>query len=494
MFYVAMDLDELDEVPRRLRFVSRNRWNLLSFRDDDHLLPPAARRARLGARACCGPRAWIPMAGRSRWSPTSGASATSSTRPASSSAAIAPASSRSSSSRSTTPTASGTCTCSAATRRPAGFVDSMEKAFYVSPFIEMAGRYTVRVRDEPARLRITINEVQDDGLLLHTSLDLTRRRLSDRMVAADAPAPSDGQPQDDRDDPLACPAAVAARGPIPSTWGGAHDDHTDDRSAAPRAWRTRSCPGSPGGSRRLRRIASRSGISWQSCRTVAAGRSATRPPDRRAEIHIHDTRALTKLLVDGETGGGEAYMDGLWSSPDLAGLLRWAALNRESLALSTGWFRAPGPAPTDARPSAPTEHEAQSRRNISAHYDLGNDFYRTFLDETMTYSSAVFESADQSLADAQREQVPAHGRRRWPGRRPARPRDRDRLGRVRPLRRRRARLPRDVRDDLEGTARVGDSSGSGPRACRTGSTSSCGTTATSPGRTTRSSRSRCSKP
>jgi uncharacterized protein len=64
----------------------------------------------------------------------------------------------------------------------AGFVDSMEKAFYVSPFIEMAGRYTVRVRDEADRLRITINEGQDEGPLLHTSLDLRRRRLSDRMV------------------------------------------------------------------------------------------------------------------------------------------------------------------------------------------------------------------------------------------------------------------------------------------------------------------------
>ena len=62
------------------------------------------------------------------------------------------------------------------------FVASMDKEFYVSPFIEMAGRYTVRVRDEAARLRITINEAQDDGLLLHTSLDLTPRRLTDRMV------------------------------------------------------------------------------------------------------------------------------------------------------------------------------------------------------------------------------------------------------------------------------------------------------------------------
>jgi DUF1365 family protein len=64
----------------------------------------------------------------------------------------------------------------------AGFADSMDKAFYVSPFIEMTGRYTVRVRDEPTRLRITINEDPGDGLLLHTSLDLVRRPLTDRMV------------------------------------------------------------------------------------------------------------------------------------------------------------------------------------------------------------------------------------------------------------------------------------------------------------------------
>ena len=57
--------------------------------------------------------------------------------------------------------------------RRADFAASMDKDFYVSPFIEMVGRYTVRVRDEPSRLRITINEDQDDALLLHTSLDLT---------------------------------------------------------------------------------------------------------------------------------------------------------------------------------------------------------------------------------------------------------------------------------------------------------------------------------
>ena len=124
--------------------------------------------------------------------------------------------------------------------------------------------------------------------------------------------------------------------------------------------------------------------------------------DVRAEFRIHDREALVRMLTGGETGGGEAYMDGLWSSPDLAGLLRLAALNREALALSAGWFRIPGQLRRTVAHRLRRNTQRQSRRNIAAHYDLGNDFYRLFLDETMTYSAAVFEAPDQTLADAQR--------------------------------------------------------------------------------------------
>ena len=124
--------------------------------------------------------------------------------------------------------------------------------------------------------------------------------------------------------------------------------------------------------------------------------------DQRAEIHIHDREALVRMLVHGETGGGEAYMDGLWSSPDLAALLEFVIANRSSLALSTGWWRMPAQLGRTMAHRARRNTKGQSRKNISAHYDLGNDFYRLFLDETMTYSSAVFASPDQSLADAQR--------------------------------------------------------------------------------------------
>ena len=126
------------------------------------------------------------------------------------------------------------------------------------------------------------------------------------------------------------------------------------------------------------------------------------PPEDRAEIRIHHGHALVRMLLGGETGGGEAYVDGLWSSPDLAGLLRLAARNREALALSSGWFRVPAQLGRTIAHRLRRNTRAGARRNIAAHYDLGNDFYRLWLDETMTYSSAVFETADQSLADAQR--------------------------------------------------------------------------------------------
>jgi DUF1365 family protein len=68
-------------------------------------------------------------------------------------------------------------------RRPEGpFVASMAKDFYVSPFLDMEGRYTVHVQDDPARLRIAINERRDDRPVLATSLLLTRRPLTNASV------------------------------------------------------------------------------------------------------------------------------------------------------------------------------------------------------------------------------------------------------------------------------------------------------------------------
>jgi cyclopropane-fatty-acyl-phospholipid synthase len=125
-------------------------------------------------------------------------------------------------------------------------------------------------------------------------------------------------------------------------------------------------------------------------------------PGLAGEITVHDRAAFVRLLLDGETGAGDAYMDGQWSSPDLVALLQLASVNRRALALTSGWWRAPTQAARILAHRSNRNTPDGARRNIVAHYDLSNDLYRLFLDETLTYSSAVFTSAKQSLADAQR--------------------------------------------------------------------------------------------
>jgi len=166
------------------------------------------------------------------------------------------------------------------------------------------------------------------------------------------------------------------------------------------------------GDQLLRRAAIRAGLSVAS--RIRIGQLTVVLPDgsrrvfgdpassRAAEIRVHDTAAAVRLLLHGETGVGEAYMDGQWSSPDIEALIELAALNRSALGLGGRWWRAPLELPRRLAHRARKNTKAKARENISAHYDLGNDFYRLFLDETMTYSAAVFESPDDTLERAQR--------------------------------------------------------------------------------------------
>ena len=121
----------------------------------------------------------------------------------------------------------------------------------------------------------------------------------------------------------------------------------------------------------------------------------------RAVLDIAHPRSFRRLLLGGEIGLAEAYIDGDWTSPDLASVFEFGSRNMTKL---TGTLT--GIAPLEwarkvtHRLRANTR--AGSRKNIAAHYDLGNAFYQQWLDPTMTYSSAVFETPDQSLEDAQR--------------------------------------------------------------------------------------------
>jgi cyclopropane-fatty-acyl-phospholipid synthase len=119
----------------------------------------------------------------------------------------------------------------------------------------------------------------------------------------------------------------------------------------------------------------------------------------RATVHINSPDAWP-LLLHGSRGMGEAYMEGLWDTPDLTAVVRVAARNigrldrwRRRLApvrvpwqLMHGWRRG--------------SSRSDSRRDIAAHYDLGNDLFALMLDERMMYSSAYFPRAEMTLSEA----------------------------------------------------------------------------------------------
>ncbi len=118
-------------------------------------------------------------------------------------------------------------------------------------------------------------------------------------------------------------------------------------------------------------------------------------------LAVHDWAVFGEILARGDIGFGEAYIDGRWHSNDLTGLLTLLNRNREAIrgVIYGRWL----PLLAERlRHAFNANSRRGSRRNIMAHYDLGNDFYRAWLDETMSYSSALFESGASSLADAQR--------------------------------------------------------------------------------------------
>lgn len=120
-----------------------------------------------------------------------------------------------------------------------------------------------------------------------------------------------------------------------------------------------------------------------------------------ATIEVLDSAFYSDIAFGGSIGAGEAYMRGSWRSDDLVSVVRILLQNRDVLdgmEKGTAW-----PTRTLQRFFHWLHRNTRkgARRNISAHYDLGNDFFALWLDESMMYSSAMFEHPDQSLADAQ---------------------------------------------------------------------------------------------
>ncbi len=123
-------------------------------------------------------------------------------------------------------------------------------------------------------------------------------------------------------------------------------------------------------------------------------------PGPVAEIHIHNDDLFARLIREGDLGFCDAYLDEWWSTPDLQSFMDLVHADNENI-----YDGFPGLGLVRRfekfRFWLQRNHKEQARKNISYHYDLGNDFYGLWLDETMTYSSALFETGQESHEAAQ---------------------------------------------------------------------------------------------
>lgn len=123
-------------------------------------------------------------------------------------------------------------------------------------------------------------------------------------------------------------------------------------------------------------------------------------PGPVAELRIHNPDVFSRLIREGDLGFCDAYLEGWWSTPDLQAFMDLIHADNETI-----YDGFPGMMLVRAyerlRFWMRRNHRQQARKNISYHYDLGNDFYALWLDDTMTYSSALFETGQESTEKAQ---------------------------------------------------------------------------------------------
>ncbi|MBT8458412.1 MAG: cyclopropane-fatty-acyl-phospholipid synthase family protein [Boseongicola sp.] len=123
-------------------------------------------------------------------------------------------------------------------------------------------------------------------------------------------------------------------------------------------------------------------------------------PGPVAELHIHNPDVFARLIREGDLGFSEAYLEGWWSTPDLQAFMDVVHEDNDEMYSSYSGM-AIIRAFERMRHWMNNNSKAQARKNISHHYDLGNDFYSIWLDDTMTYSSALFKTGQEDLEKAQ---------------------------------------------------------------------------------------------
>lgn len=129
-------------------------------------------------------------------------------------------------------------------------------------------------------------------------------------------------------------------------------------------------------------------------------RAEGRGPGPICEAHIHNPEIFARLIRDGDLGFCEGYLDGWWSTPDLLAFFDF--MHADNFALFDGFPAIKLVALYEKfRFWMQANSKRQAKKNIAAHYDLGNDFYALWLDRSMTYSSAVYRSGSEDLETAQ---------------------------------------------------------------------------------------------
>ncbi len=137
--------------------------------------------------------------------------------------------------------------------------------------------------------------------------------------------------------------------------------------------------------------------------TATFGRPDPSAPS--ASIQINDDRAYGAIAFGGSVGAGDAYVDGLWESDDLVGLVRLMVANRSALEQIDGPLAGLSRTLQKVAYRFQRNTRAGSQRNISAHYDLSNELFELFLDPTMTYSCAIFDNGAKTLEEASIEKL-----------------------------------------------------------------------------------------
>jgi len=125
----------------------------------------------------------------------------------------------------------------------------------------------------------------------------------------------------------------------------------------------------------------------------------------QAQITVHSPSLYTKILLGGSIGAGEAYFEGLWDADNLTAVIRILVLNMELLErMEKGLALLLTPLRLVSHRIRNNSRNG-AKRNILAHYDLGNDMYASFLDDAMMYSSAIYPSPESSLEEASKNKL-----------------------------------------------------------------------------------------